>query len=57
MPLADLALPILAATVFTLVGYGILRAGRHGKAIGGVLEGTFVVCALMALMEDKPPPA
>lgn len=46
----DLAMPLIVAVVFTLGGYGIVRAERHAEAIGAVLGCVFVNCAVLAVL-------
>lgn len=46
----DLTVPFTAATVFTLGGYGILRAERHAETIRGVLALAFLVSAMLCVL-------
>jgi hypothetical protein len=51
MGLADFVIPILAAALFTLVGYGILNSQRqHAETIGEILWTAFCICASLILM-------
>ena len=46
--LETLTFPVIAAAVFTLVGYGISKAERYADALGECLGALFIVVALLA---------
>lgn len=46
----NLTIPLIAATVFTAGGYGILNAKRHAERIEELLVVVFMLCALMAMV-------
>lgn len=49
--LDTLTIPLIAAAVFTLCGYGITKAERHADLIRDVLGGLFmIVAALVVIM-------
>lgn len=47
----DLTIPLIAATVFTVGGYGILRAERYAKGIGEGLAAVFMLCTVLVAVE------
>jgi hypothetical protein len=46
----NLTIPLIAATVFTVGGYGILNAKRHVERIEELLIVVFMMCALLAMI-------
>ena len=44
----NITIPLIAATVFTAGGYGILNAKRHAERIRDSLAAAFMLCAVMA---------
>jgi len=46
--LAGLTVPLIAAAVFTLGGYGISKAARHSDELTEFLGALFMIVALLA---------